>query len=285
MGYWVPDSLEDALEILSKTEAKVIAGGTDYFPALGDQAAPEDVLDVSRLSELRSITREDAGWRIGASVRWTEIARANLPDCFDGLKRAALEVGSWQIQNAGTIAGNICNASPAADGVPPLMTLGARVEIRSTDGVRVVSLEDFIIGVRQIDLGATEIVSAILIPDLPRNANSHFLKLGSRKYLVISIAMVAAVVWTDSKQRILTARIAVGSCSAVATRLAGLETALKGMTFQDLSGSPRIWKEHLGVLSPISDVRSSGEFRLEAAEELCKRTVLASLKSEELSNG
>jgi len=285
MGYNVLDSLDDALGLLSNTKAKIIAGGTDFFPALGDRAAPAEVLDVSRLPELRSIMYQDSGWRIGAAVRWTEIARADLPASFDGLRLAAREVGSLQIQNSGTIAGNICNASPAADGVPPLLALDAHVEIASAAGTRIVPLKDFITGVRQIDLRENEIVVAILIPDLPQHANSNFQKLGSRKYLVISIAMASAVAWRDSEQRVQDARVAVGSCSAVAARLPGLEAALIGKTYQEISENVQIWSEHLDVLSPISDVRGSGEYRLDAAQELCKRTVLASLNSESSSNG
>jgi CO/xanthine dehydrogenase FAD-binding subunit len=285
MGYNVPNSLTDALALLAESDVKIIAGGTDFFPALGDQAATANLLDVSRLSELRAITRNKTGWRIGAAARWTEILKADLPACFDGLKLAAREVGSWQIQNSGTVAGNLCNASPAADGVPPLLTLNAQVELSSVNGVRMLPLANFITGVRKIDLRRNEIVTAIFVPDLPENAHSHFLKLGARKYLVISIAMVSSLVWKDAQQRIAGAHVAVGSCSAVALRLPGLEAALLGKTYDELASNTRIWAEHLDVLSPISDIRGSGEFRLDAAQELCKRSVLASLKSEGLSNG
>jgi len=253
---------------------------------LQDNAAPAHILDVSRLKKLRTITHNNSVWRIGAAVRWSEILHAKkLPACFDGLKLAACEVGSWQIQNSGTIAGNICNASPAADGVPPLLALNASVELSSVDGVRTVPLQNFITGVRKIDLRDNEIVSAVLIPDFPENASSHFLKLGARKFLVISIAMVSAVVWKDTEQRIQGAHVAVGSCSAVATRLSGLETALLGKTHQDLIEDTQIWAKHLDVLSPISDIRGSREYRLKAARELCKRSVLAAMNLEGLPNG
>ena len=285
MGYNVPNSLTNALALLAESDVKIIAGGTDFFPALGDQATTASLLDVSRLSELRMITRDKTGWRIGAAVRWTEILKADLPPCFDGLKLAAREVGSWQIQNAGTVAGNLCNASPAADGVPPLLTLNAQIELSSVDGVRMLPLADFITDVRKIDLRENEIVTAIFVPDFPQNAHGHFLKLGARKYLVISIAMVSSLVWTDAHQRIAGAHVAVGSCSAVATRLPGLEAALLGRTYDELFRENRIWAEHLDLLSPISDIRGSAEFRLDSAQELCKRSVLASLNPGELSNG
>ncbi|MCP4182649.1 MAG: xanthine dehydrogenase family protein subunit M [Hyphomicrobiales bacterium] len=285
MGYNVPNSLTDALAFLAQSDVKIIAGGTDLVPSLGDQAAKVNLLDVSRLTELRTIRHDKTGWRIGAAARWTEVLKADLPTCFDGLKLAAREIGSRQIQNSGTVAGNLCNASPAADGVPPLLALNAQVELSSVNGVRMLPLADFITGVREIDLRGNEIVTAVFVPHHPQNAHGHFLKLGARKYLVISIAMVSSLVWKDSQQRIAGAHVAVGSCSAIALRLPGLEAALLGMTYDELAKDTRIWGEHLDVLSPISDIRGSGEFRLDVAQELCKRSVLASLKSIGFSNG
>ncbi|MCA8868567.1 MAG: FAD binding domain-containing protein [Rhodobacteraceae bacterium] len=285
MVYYAPQSLPDALGQLAGGDVRIIAGGTDFFPALGEKAAPPKLMDVSRLKELRGISRVENGWRIGAAARWTEIIQADLPPCFDGLKLAAREVGSWQIQNAGTIAGNLCNASPAADGVPPLLSLDAVVELSSTGGVRLLPVADFITGVRRIDLGADELVSAVIVPDQPEGANSHFLKLGARKYLVISIAMVSAVVWLDQHRKIAGARIAVGSCSAVATRLPGLEAALIGHSVAELTDDRDIWTGHLGPLSPISDIRGSGDYRLDSAAELCQRTVLAAMNSKGNARG
>jgi len=279
MGYITPNSMEEAVDWLGRGNIDIIAGGTDFYPMLGERAAPENILDVSQLADLRQIWRLKDGWRIGAAVRWSEIVKADLPPVFDGLKRAAKEVGSWQIQNSGTIAGNLCNASPAADGVPPLLTLNAQVELSSGRGVRVLPLEQFIVGVRQTDLQAGELVSAVIVPDQPHMARAHFEKLGARKYLVISIAMVSAVVWLDDSDRIDGVRVAVGSCSAVATRLAALEAALIGMSESDLGKNPDIWAQSLQDLAPISDIRGSRDFRLEAAQELCKRTVVTAMTS------
>ena len=276
MGYSVPDTLSDALNLLAGGDVKIVAGCTDFFPTLGERQAPSKLLDVSSLPALRGITRTPTGWTIGASTTWSDIVRADLPRAFDGLRAAAREVGSVQIQNAGTIAGNLCNASPAADGVPPLLTLNATLDLRSASGARRVALSDFITGVRRIDLRPDELVFAIHIPDIAPSANSSFLKLGSRKYLVISIAMVAALVTLDDAGRIAEARVAVGACSAVAQRLGGLEAALMGLNVDQLQQSD-IWSQHLAPLSPIDDVRGSGDYRLDAAAELCKRAVFGAM--------
>ena len=108
---------------------RILAGGTDFYPALGAKPLRENVLDINGLAELRGIAETPAHIVIGARTTWTDIVRAPLPPAFDALKQAAREVGSVQIQNAGTVAGNICNASPAADGVPALLVLDAEVEL------------------------------------------------------------------------------------------------------------------------------------------------------------
>jgi CO/xanthine dehydrogenase FAD-binding subunit len=275
LGHHSPTSLEQALDILGRGGVSVLAGGTDWFPSRGDLPVREDILDITRLPGFRGITRQDGGWRIGAATRWADIVRADLPAAFDGLKAAAREVGSVQIQNTGTVAGNLCNASPAADGVPPLLTLDARLELVSRAGVRVLPLEDFILGVRKTALKPDELVSAVTLPDAPEGARGHFLKLGARKYLVISIAMVAGLI-ALREGRIVSARIAVGSCSPVARRLPGLEAALIGCSLAKALGG--IGPDHLVRLAPISDVRANAEYRLEAVAEACRRIIQAAFR-------
>ncbi|MET4130561.1 xanthine dehydrogenase family protein subunit M [Roseovarius sp. MBR-6] len=271
----VPTSTTDALEMLAETGPRIVAGCTDFFPAQKRGEVIENILDISRVAEFRGIRETDDGWRIGAATTWTEIVRAPLPDAFTGLKQAAREVGSVQIQNRGTLAGNICNASPAADGVPPLLTLDAAVEIVSARGARIVPLERFILGPRLIDLAADEIVSALLIPKVPRGAAGAFVKLGSRRHMVISIAMVA-VVAAISDGRVADIRIAVGSCAPVAVRLPELEARLRGMTRDEVAAMDAAATGGLDALSPISDVRGTSEYRRSVVAELCRRAVLQS---------
>ncbi|PWE55894.1 xanthine dehydrogenase [Metarhizobium album] len=277
MRYFSPHSAEEAVEALASGPFTILAGGTDVYPSLRDRPAPADILDISRIAELRGIEHSGDCWRFGATTTWTSVARAKLPPAFHGLQAAAREVGSAQIQNAGTIAGNICNASPAADGVPPLLSLDARVEILSPQGRRTVPLSDFIKGVRSIDLHPGELVTAILIPDI--DARSAFLKLGARRYLVISIAMVACTIETAADGRVKAARIAVGACSPVARRLPGLEAALAGLPMEGGALAAAVRSDHLSVLSPIDDVRADGAYRREVVEELVKRALQQALGS------
>ena len=270
MQYLLPANLESALAAMAGGPWTVLAGGTDYYPARVGRPLTDSVIDLSGLTELRGITVGADHYRIGALTRWADIRDAGLPRCFDGLRLAAREVGAVQVQNAGTIGGNLCNASPAADGVPPLLTLNAAVELTSEAGSRVVPLPDFLTAYRQTDLRPGELLTAVVVPREAETAASDFLKLGSRSYLVISIAMVASVIRVSDDGVIDDARLAVGACSPVAMRLPELEADLKGRNVGDqverIPGT-----HHLGPLSPIDDVRAPAAYRLEAVVALIRR--------------
>jgi Aerobic-type carbon monoxide dehydrogenase, middle subunit CoxM/CutM homologs len=194
---------------------------------------------------------------------------AALLRCSEG---GGARSGSVQIQNRGTVAGNLCNASPAADGVPALLALDAKVELASTSGTRRIALAEFITGNRKTLRQRGEIVAAVLISRNLEDAASAFLKLGARKYLVISISMVAVVLQADLTHRVKEARVAVGSCSAVAQRLFDLERDLRGC--QATTGiDAKVNREHLAALSPIDDVRGTAEYRRDASLTLVRRAL------------
>lgn len=264
----------EAILLLANERAQVLSGGTDFYPALGDRPVLGAVVDVSGLAELRGVTTEADRIRIGGLTTWSEIIRTPLPCCFDALKAAAREVGSVQIQNRGTVAGNLCNASPAADGVPPLLALDAEVELVSKSDVRRLPLSEFIVGNRKTQRRTDELLTAVLVPRAVESAASAFVKLGARRYLVISISMVAAVVLVDDAGRVVDARVAVGSCSAVARRLRELERELVGATVREGLGK-RVRQEHLQPLSPIDDVRATAEYRMDASLTLVQRALNA----------
>jgi CO/xanthine dehydrogenase FAD-binding subunit len=271
--YAKPHSLEEALALLAEGPWRILAGGTDFYPALGAKPLREGVLDINALSELRGISEDEEDIIIGARTTWTAIARAGLPAAFDALKAAAREVGSVQIQNVGTVAGNLCNASPAADGVPALMVLDAEVELRSAGAMRRLPLDKFVLGNRRTALLPGEMAAAIRIPKISAKGSSSFVKLGARRYLVISIAMAAARLVIGTDGRVERAAVAVGSCSAVAERLPELEAALVGRP-ADASLGDAVEADHLASLAPIDDVRGSREYRAEAAREIVARALL-----------
>jgi len=273
--YLRPGDVDEAVELLGSDAAlRVVAGGTDVYPSLGEAAVRASFLDIARIPGLRGITRDGDGvWRIGAATTWSDVVRAPLPGFFDGLKQAGREVGAIQIQNVGTLAGNVVNASPAADGTVALMALDARVEIAGPGGRRTADLADFVTGVRRVDLRPGEIVVALIVPDRPATSRASFVKLGARRYLVISIAMVCAVVDLDEAGAIARAAVAVGACSPVARRLPALEARLVGLP---LAAAPEaVRADDADGLAPIDDVRAPAAYRREAALTLVRRALAA----------
>lgn len=275
--YLRPETLGEATGALREWAGRdaslsIIAGGTDYYPARVGKPLDDDILDISAIGGLRGISDRGDSWRIGALATWTDVIRTALPACFDGLKLAAREVGGVQIQNAGTVCGNVCNASPAADGVPALMALDASVTLAGAGGERHLPLDRFVLGNRQTARRPDELVTGLSIPKLPAHAASTFLKLGARKYLVISIAMVAAVLTAGADGRVTDARVSVGACSPVARRLPSLESRLVGSLLAD---APRLVAaaDLQAVLSPIDDPRATAAYRLDAAVTLVRRAL------------
>ncbi len=294
MGLYLrPGRLDEALAALAERadgpdgrKWTVLAGATDVYPTRIGRPIDDDVLDISAIDGLRAIRRDGPDIRIPAGATWTDLLRTDLPGSFEGLKTAARAVGGVQIQNRGTLCGNVCNASPAADGVPNLLALDARVELSSMAGTREIPVGAFVTGNRRTLRRVDELVTALLVPVPAAGARSVFFKLGARAYLVISMAMVAVVVEPGRDGRVATARIAVGACSEVAVRLPAAEARLHGarpgavmtavptvsaVTAADIAGS--ITADDLAPLRPIDDVRASAAYRRAAALVLVRRAV------------
>lgn len=253
---------------LAAHPATLLAGGTDFFSARVGRPIEPDILDLSGIAALRGIARTDQGFRFGACTTWTDLLDAGLPPAFDGLRAAARAVGGVQVQNMGTLGGNLCNASPAADGTPNWLALDASVELVSARGVRVLTVADFVLGNRSTARAPDEVLTAITVPEPLPGVRGVFLKLGAREYLVISIVMVGAVLaLADGK--VAAARIAVGACGPAPTRLPDAEAALVGHP----PDPARILAAHLSPLAPIDDVRGSAAYRHDAALTLVRRAI------------
>jgi len=270
--YLRPTELNDALLALESRPLTILAGGTDFYPQRAGQPLKADVLDITALAGLRGIEVGGGGLYLGALTTWSDVLEAQLPPWLSGLKQAAREVGGVQIQNAGTVAGNICNASPAADGVPALLAVDAEVELACREGVRSMPLQEFIVGSRRTQRRAGELLTRIFIPDRSPQAHSVFLKLGARRYLVISIAMVAAMLDCDADGMITYAAVALGACSEVAQRLPRLEDALIGQRLTPALAQA-VLPAHLASLKPISDIRGTAQYRTDVALTLVRRSL------------
>ncbi len=279
MGVYLrPERLDQALDALSAQKLTILAGGTDFYPGRVGRPLTDDVLDITGLGALQGIEDRGDHWRIGALATWSDLVRTDLPPAFDGLKDAAREIGGLQIQNTGTLAGNLCNASPAGDGAPVLLALEASVALANAKGERALPVADFISGNRKTALEPGELVVGITIPKPAPGAAGSFLKLGARKYLVISIAMVAIVIEPAEAPAgavVGNARVAVGACAPVSKRLGLLEDALAGQKLDQALGEIATESHLRGDLSPIDDIRGSADYRWDAALTLVRRGLSA----------
>lgn len=264
--YFRPALLEQALAALASGPCTVVAGATDFYPSRPVPQPDEAILDITAVAGLRTIEQRRESWFVPCLATWSDVIDAKLPPCFGALKQAARQVGGVQIQNVGTVMGNLCNASPAADGVPCALALDASVVVASLRGRRMVSLTDFIEGPRRTALQQDEMAIGLHIPDT--GGISRFEKLGARAYLVISIAMVAAWVRLDG-DCIAEARVAVGACGPRAILLPELAQSLVGQICESATIAP----EHLVALTPIDDIRAPAAYRREAASILVHRAV------------
>lgn len=273
MHYVRARDLEEAVEMRRQTGFPALAGGTDLYPAMENGVRVQGVIDLSRIDSLRApMGCVGSVWTIPAMTTWSDVIQAELPPQFDALKEAAREVGGRQIQNTGTVGGNICNASPAADGVTALLALDASIVLKGIRGERIVPLSTFIQGNRRTALMPDEILTAVRVPALHGPHASAFRKFGARRYLVISIVMAAVVMGIDKERIVRTARVAVGACSDRSLRIAPVEGALSGLHIDALADFE--CPDHaLASLSPIDDVRGSAPFRLHAAKASLEQAI------------
>ena len=263
--YLRPDRLEDALAILAAEPRLVLAGGTDVYPAYTTRPIDRPVLDITAPA---GAARRDRGRRRVADPRADDLdgprGDADLPPAFDGLRAAARTIGGRQIQNAGTVCGNVVNASPAADGMPNLLALDAEVELASAAGSRVVPLAAFVLGNRVTDLRPGELVTGLRVPRIAGSARSTFAKLGSRAYLVISIVAVAVVVVVEDgvdRRCAGRGRGVLAGRPAAAGAGGGARRACRPTPPWRTSSR----RGHLAGLAPLDDVRGTAAYREDAA--------------------
>ena len=263
--FWAPDTLDGALEILSKGDCPkpaVLAGGTDLLAqwAAGEQR-PEQVLSLHRLPGMRQIYMDDDVLRIGATATHAEVVRSEeVARCCPAVAAAAATIGATQIQNRGTVGGNLVNASPAADLPPPLVAAGAEVELVSLQGARRVALDAFYLGYRKIDLRPDELLAAVLVPPLPTGAREHFRKIGTRRAQAISKVMGACRLEMGDDGRITRAGVAFGSVAPVVMRAVVLEQWLEGR-LPDAGTAEEAERRAADLVQPIDDLRSSADYR------------------------
>ena len=255
MDVLTPRSLDEALRLKAELpDAWPIEGGTDVMVELNfDRARPSALLNLNEVAELRGWSRENGGLRLGAALTYTECRRA-LAEALPALAEASRTVGSPQIQNRGTIGGNLGTASPAGDALPPLLVEEAEVEVASARGSRRLRLDEFVLGPKRTALGADELIVAVHVS--PSGARQTFMKVGPRNAMVIAVASLALAVDRDRGE----ARAAFGSAGPV-PRLVRVPLAETG----------ELAERVVEAASPIDDVRGTAAYRLHALRVLTAR--------------
>jgi carbon-monoxide dehydrogenase medium subunit len=270
-----PANLGEALELMGVLESvKPMAGGTDLLPLMRDRAiSVDEIVDIQGLHELKGITTEDGPLRIGALATLTEVLESPLvAEKAPALREAVGHIGSVQTRNQGTLAGNLCNASPAADSAPALMVLGALARVASATGAREVPVEELFAGPKINSLGKDELVTNILVPEPLTGSGAAFEKLGRRRGITLSVVNAAAYVEMDG-EKCVDARIALGAIAATPIRLPEVEATyeMKELTPEAIEDASRAC---YALVNPVDDVRASAEYRREMACVLVKRAIV-----------
>jgi carbon-monoxide dehydrogenase medium subunit len=270
--YLKPDSIKETISILSQFEekAQILNGGTDLIVEMRDKIIqPEYLVDIKVIPQLNRITyNKQDGLNIGATVTLNEISNSKVVQThYPILVEACKTVGSYQVRNRATLVGNICNASPAADTAPPLLVLEAKVNIIGPTGEKIVPINQFFTGVKKNILKKGEIVTSITIPPIKDKWTGVYLKQGRKKEVDLATVGVAVLCIRDE------VRIALGAVAPVPVRAFKTEELLKGKTI-DESLLEKAGKSALTEVSPISDIRSSKEYREEIIKVLVKRAIL-----------
>ena len=276
----MPGSVDECLTVLAQrgSEAKLVAGGTDLLPQMKNGVTrPGCVVDISRLSELRSIALDaSGGLRLGAAVAARQIERdARLAKAFPSLVESAALVGSIQIRNLATVGGNLCNAAPSADMAPPLIALEAEAVIAGPKGRRRVPLASFFEGVRTTVLGPDELLIELVVPAPGPRSGGHYLRHTPRRELDIAVVGVASQI-TLSNGVCGKARISLASVAPTPVRATAAERMLEGqpLTKERVEEAATLAVE---AARPISDQRGSAEFRKHLVRVLTRRTLTTAL--------
>lgn len=277
-----PRTFPEALEMTGsfRDKVKVLAGGTDLLVLMKERGLrSEAVMSLRGLRSLDFIRPEDRGGiTLGAlathgAVAASPVVRKKFPD----LAEACAQVGAAQIQNLGTVAGNLCNASPAADAAPPLMALDAVLTLASVRGERKVSIHEFFLGPRQTLLQPDEILKEIFIPEPAGRRGATYLKLGRRKAMEIAIVgLSVAVHLNGSDHDVAECRIAMGSVAPTPVRAREGEKILRGQTISD-TVIEEVAEAAAEEAAPISDVRATRQYRLDMIRVLCRRALRAAV--------
>jgi len=279
--YFEPKTLREAIGLLGQYsgQASILAGGTDLLVEIKERIRkPNYLVNIKRIPGIdHLIFDENDGLQIGALVTVREVEKsAIVQDKYAGLAQAAKELGSIQIRNRATVAGNICRASPSADTLPPLIADGAAVNIIGLDGERTVVLEEFFTGPGQTVMGSDEVLIGISVPCPEPQTGKAYIKHGRRKAMELATIGVAVVLVLDGEV-CQSARIVLGAVAPTPIRVPEAENVLRGSIINK-SAIQQAAELAMAASKPISDVRSSADYRRKMVRVLTSRAIEQALE-------
>ncbi len=280
MRYEAPETLDAAVAALSGASApKVLAGGTDVLVQLHlDVIEPDLLVDVKNIPEMRAVAIENGGWRIGAAVPAMEmLENADFCKTWPGVVEGVELIGSMQIKGRATVAGNICNGSPAADTTPPMITAGAIASVIGPDGQRDVPVEDIVVGPGQISLAKGEFIVSFLLPERPPHSGDCYMRLTPRTEMDIAIVGAAVNLTLDDSGTCITARVSLGAVAPTPLLVAACADALIGTKIDD-AALTKLGEAASAACNPISDKRGTKKYRIKTAAVIARRAVERALE-------
>jgi len=280
MRYEAPETVDNAVALLSSEAgaASILAGGTDLLVRMrSGHQEPDLIVDIKRIAETRTITAEGGGWRIGAGVSGSEInEHAGLMEAWPGVCEAAYLIGSTQIHGRATLAGNLCNASPAADTVPAMIAAGAEVRIAGPNGTRDVPVEAVPTGPGKTVLERGEFVASIFLPARPPRSADAYLRFIPRTEMDIAVVGCGVSLTLDEAGTCTAARVGLGAVAPTALLVGPAADALIGTTVDD-AALDALAAACSAAASPIDDKRGTIAFRTDVAGVLAKRAAKIAL--------
>ncbi len=281
MRYEAPETLDAAVGLLAREsgQVKVLAGGTDVLVQIhADMIDPDVIVDIKKIAEMREIANEDGAWRVGAAVTGKELMdTADFNEAWPGVMDGVRLIGSVQVRGRATMGGNLCNASPAADSVPPLIAARAIATVIGPNGTREVPVEDIAIGPGKTSLEAGEFVVSFKLPKRPANSGDAYLRFTPRTEMDIAVVGCSVNLTLDDTG---TCTDAIVSLGAVAARALIVEDAAKALigTKVDDAAMDALGAAASAAATPIEDKRGTVEFRTEVAGVLAQRAAAIALE-------
>jgi carbon-monoxide dehydrogenase medium subunit len=281
LAYSAPSTVEEAVRVLAGASgvAKVLSGGTDLLVQLrSGRVKPELIVDTKKIPGISGIREQDGAFIIGAATPGAVIGECEpLRRAWPGVVEATILIGSTQVQGRASLAGNLCNASPAADSVPALIAAAAVARIIGPDGMRDVPVEQIPVGPGKTSLGKGELIASFFLPARPAHSGDAYQRFTPRTEMDIAVVGVGVSLTLDGSGTCVAARVSLGAVAPTVLLVKECADALIGSKLDD-AALERLAKAASAACRPIDDKRGTKEYRIKVAGVLARRTALQALE-------